>query len=71
MNKIYKDIPTNVKDVRVHVTGYKNAETGCTLRGYAIDKNGIKIDGSSTLRRVAKTADDIPRGWKNMGRFGC
>ena len=66
MNKIYKDIPTNVKGVRVHVTGYKNAEIGCTLRGYAIDKNGIKIDGSSTLRRVAKTADDIPNAERHL-----
>lgn len=57
---MYRDIPTSIKDLRVHVTGYTGGDTGCTLRGYAIDDDGVRIDGSKTLRRVAKTAADIP-----------
>lgn len=57
---MYKDIPTNNKGIRVHITGYTGGDTGCTLRGYAIDDQGVRIDGSKTLRRAAYTAADIP-----------
>lgn len=57
---MYKDMPTTVKNIRVHVTGYVGGDAGCTLRGYAVDDHGVRIDGSKTLRRVARTAADIP-----------
>ena len=57
---MYKDIPTAVRGIRVHITGYTGGDTGCTLRGYAIDDHGVRIDGSKTLRRAANTAADIP-----------
>lgn len=64
---MYKDIPTNSTGVRVHITGYAGDErTGCTLRGYAIDGRGIRIDGSKTLRRTAGTAADIPTAEQHL-----
>lgn len=67
MGNMYKDIPTNSTGVRVHITGYAGDErTGCTLRGYAIDGRGIRIDGSKTLRRTAGTAADIPTAEQHL-----
>lgn len=62
----YKNLPTSREGIRVHITGYTGGDTGCTLRGYAVDDHGVRIDGSKTLRRIAKTAAAIPAAEQHL-----
>lgn len=66
MNRLHKDIITNYRQVRIHITGYTEKSTGYTLRGYAIDEHGVRIDGSKTLRRTARTASGIPAAERHL-----
>lgn len=61
MARKYKDITTNNKNVKVHIT-YHDAPNGTVaLRGYAVDaRTGIRLDGSSTKKRTAPSEAAIP-----------
>ena len=63
---MYKDLPTKIVGVRVHITGYHDDEAEIILRGYAVDDHGTRIDGSKNLRRTAKTPDDIPSAERHL-----
>lgn len=59
---MYKDLQTSRRDIKVHITGYgrKNKQGHIVLRGYAIDAASVKINGSKTLSRKAKSEAEIP-----------
>lgn len=65
---MYRDIPTNKPGIRVHITGYdrKNKQGHIVLRGYPIDSNGVRLDGSKKLCRKAKNETEIPTAEQHL-----
>ena len=57
---MYKNIPTLNENIYVHITGYKPDDSGeYHLRGYAVDEKGVRVDGSKTKTKRAKSTQEL------------
>ena len=56
---MYTNLPTGVPGVFAHVTWNERLGYPLKLTGYAVDPNGVRLDGANSIRRTVNRPEEL------------